>query len=106
MNRRPLKYTALLLAILGASFLWYNRTNLVIGYHRWAMNAEYNKLFGNPDASGGTDVTGLDVDAIIANYEYHRQRLVDFDCFFYLKVNYPRLRSASDLYTSLHGLLN
>jgi len=61
---------------------------LEIAYYVSQMNAAYDKIFGNPDTFvnglAGKDVTGIDVDAVMEEYTYHRQRLVELGRFGYL----------------------
>ncbi|WP_146517726.1 hypothetical protein [Stieleria varia] len=59
------------------------------------MNAEFNTIFGNPrpESHGlaSYDVTGIDVDAVMQRYEFHRQRLVDLEVLAKLTATFPRL---------------
>jgi len=61
------------------------------------MNSAYNTLFGDPqpvgDGLASYDVTGIDVDAVLADYEAHRQQLVDLNVFAYLQADFPALTS-------------
>ena len=73
------------------------RKPLTIAYHQWGMNAEYNRIFGDPQPVGNVlatfDVTGVDVDAVMERYFNHRQRLVNLGVLRHLSSTFARLNS-------------
>lgn len=102
-NRKILlAVTVLILALLvcGISF----QSSIVAAYHSWRMNAEYSTLFGNPQPNGNGlashDVTGVDVDAVMERYEFHRQCLVDSGDLTLLTGTFPWLVSEGSIESS------
>jgi hypothetical protein len=79
---------------------WLYRHELSIAYERWAMNSAYNDLFGDREAIvnglARYDVSGIDVDAVMARYTRHRQRLVELGYFCHLRESFPHLSVTSD----------
>lgn len=92
--------SAFLLVAVCAAVLWPNRHTVAVVYHRWAMNSAYNKLFGNPEPGPNGlvsyDMTGVDVDAVMARYMSHRQRLVELGYFLHLNESLPYLSVTSN----------
>ena len=97
--------SVLLLVAVFAAIVWLNRHAVAVAYHRAAMNSAYNRLFGNPEPAGNGlashDVTGVDVDAVLARYTGNRQRLVDLGVFIHLTEELPHFAVTSD--ESSHG---
>ncbi len=97
MSRRVVVSLAVV-GLLAALAAWFaTRASTRIAYHQWHMDSAHNTLFGNPEPVGNGlasyDVTGIDVDSVMANYEFHRQRLVELNAFVHLKANFPALVS-------------
>jgi hypothetical protein len=80
--------------------IWLCRRDIAIAYHRFAMNAAYDEIFGNPQPLGNGfasfDVTDVDVDAVMERYARHRNELVKHGYFFVLKQSLPELAVTSD----------
>jgi hypothetical protein len=89
-----------ILVVLCAVVVWSCRRELSIAYERWAMNSAYDQLFGNPQPIGNGlaahDVSGIDVDAVLARYTRHRQRLVELGYFCHLRESLPHLAGTAD----------
>jgi hypothetical protein len=78
-------------------FALANMLSIRVAYHSWRMNAEFNKIFGEPQlvvhGLAGYNVTGIDVDAVLAKYEAHRQQLVNLKVLAHLQADIPQLVS-------------
>ena len=77
----------------------FNRT-IVVAYHHWRMEAAYGSLFGNPQPIGNGlaafEVTAPDIDAAIAAYESHRQKLVDIGALGHAQASFPSVALADN----------
>jgi hypothetical protein len=101
MPRITRRRLVLLLAVAGTAAillcLTVFRRPLAIAYHQWRMNAEYDTVFGHPEPAGdglaSYDLRGIDVDAVMARYERHRQALVDLGFLCHMSARLPRLAS-------------
>ena len=84
----------LILVLLGGFIFRYQ---ILIAYHSWRMDAEFNTLFGDPQLEdnglASFDVTGIDVDAVLLRYEAHRKRLVELGVLEKLSETLPQLAS-------------
>lgn len=101
MPRIERRYALLLIAVvLTASALLCltaSRRPLEIAYHEWRMSAAYNTIFGDAqpvgDGLASYDLTGVDIDAVLATYTHHRQALVDLGVLSHITVRLPHLDS-------------
>lgn len=83
---------ALLCVVLLVMFI---TPSVRVTYHQWRMNVAYNTLFGDPEPVGNGlashDLTGVDVDAVTGNYEFHRTKLVELNVLAHLRIDFPNL---------------
>lgn len=94
------KSTALLLAVLligvGVCMTVFRRP-LTIAYHTWRMDAAYSTIFGDSepftDDIAVYDVTGIDVDAVLSNYQLHRTALVELGALSHVTAHFSHLGS-------------
>lgn len=96
--KRRFAILAIILALFGvASFAIVNTAFVQSSYHQWRMNVAYNTLFGNPQPAGNGlaayDVTGVDVDGVMAAYNFHRNELVELNVLTRLHAEFPNLAS-------------
>ena len=97
IRRRNLLIAVFAVMVIACVCLAVFNHAISVAYHHWRMEAAYGSLFGNPQPIGNGlaafDVSAKDVDAAIAEYESHREALVDLGAFACMTASFPTLAS-------------